>query len=159
MWIRGVGLSLVLGFTTVVAGCDTLPMTTETMTYDAMVADVSRSFEANFAEKPFVNGTIAIVARENGELRTYRLVPCQNGAAICMGSNRGPAAQLRVTADHYIVSGLYGNRTFFLRPGGGGTLRRGGIDVPLAWNAYVNGLSRVEIDGIYPYGQFASVRY
>lgn len=159
MWIRSVTLSVVLALTTALSGCDTLPIAPENMTHDAMTADVARSIESTFEERPFVNGTIAIVASENGELRTYRLVPCQNGTAICQGSDRGRAVQLRVTPDHYIVSGLYGGRTFFLRPGGGGTLRRGNVDMPLAWNAYVNGVSRVELEGIYPYGSFPGVRY
>jgi hypothetical protein len=136
-----------------------MPMTAESMTYDTMTADVARSFETAFAETPFVNGTIAVVTTENGELRSYRLVPCQDGQSICSGLVRGQAVPLQVTPDHYIVSGLYGDRTFFLRPGGGGTMRRASGDVPLAWNSFVNGVPRVAIDGIFPDGQFPSVRY
>lgn len=148
-----------LGLTTALAGCDTMPLSAETMTHDEMTADVARSFDATFSETPFVNGPIAVVTTENGELRSYRLIPCQDGRAICSGLVRGQAAQLQVTADHYIVSGLYGDRTFFLRPGGGGTMRRASGDVPLAWNSFVNGVARVAIPGVFPDGQFPSVRY
>ncbi len=147
MGIRG----LALAGLTMLAGCDMAMPDPATMTMDALNAEVSRSTEAVFSETPFANGTMSVVVVENGELRTYRLVPCVNGTAICSGNVNGQAGRLTLTPDHYVVQGVYGDRTFFLRPGGGGTMRRGGVDVPLVWNAYVNGVSRLDIDGIYPY--------
>ena len=132
------------------AGCDMTMPDPASMTTDAFNAEVGRSAEAMFSETPFANGAMSVVVVENRQMRTYRLVACANGTAICSGNANGRAGRLTITPDHYVVEGVYGNRTFFLRPGGGGTMRRGGVDLPLVWNAYVNGVSRLDIKGVYP---------
>ena len=149
MGIRGLALA---GLATLagLAGCGMTMPDPASMTTDALNAEVGRSTEAVFSETPFANGAMSVVVVENGEMRTYRLVPCANGTSVCAGNANGPFARVTTTADHTVVEGVYGNRTFFLRPGGGGTMRRGGVDVPLVWNAYVNGVSRLDIAGIYP---------
>jgi hypothetical protein len=159
MRIRSVSFVAAIGLASVLAGCDVTPTDSASFTYDAIVADVSRSIDATFAETPFVNGSVAVVTTENGRLRTYRLVPCQNGTAICSGLHHRAAVQPQVTRDHTIVSGLYGDRTFFLRPGGGGTMRRGGVDFPLAWNSHVNGVPRSNLSSPYAAGPFPRVNY
>lgn len=145
-----VALSVVIAGS-LVAGCDmagTQP-TMEALTWDEIRADVARASEESFAELPFTRGEIAVVATEDGELTSWRLYPCQNGTGVCGGSPQGRAGVVQRTDSHFIVSGLYG-RTFFLRPGGGGTLRTGSVDTPLAWNAYVNGVP-VHTEPGFPY--------
>ena len=101
--------------------------------YSAAERDAYRTYAAAFSEAPFSNGAISVVAPDHGDLRTYRLVPCQGGARICAGSEHGRAGQVEATADYIIVRGLYG-RTFWLSPGGDGALVGNGHTVPLAWN-------------------------
>ena len=92
-----------------------------------------RSYAAAYSEMPFAEGAMSIVAAEQGEMRTYRLVPC--GETVCGGSAHGPAGRVETTADYVIVSGLYG-RQFWLSPGGDGALiRSDGATVSLAWDS------------------------
>lgn len=87
-------------------------------------------------EVPFERGAMSIIAVEAGELRTYRLVPCRNNAAICAWSPNGPAARVQVSVEGWQVSGIYGGRTFEIWPGGGGAIRYdSGGSTALAWNA------------------------
>jgi hypothetical protein len=121
-------------------GCDaaTTRATLEGLTWDNISTDAAFATEAAAFEVPFTRGVIAIVAAEGGELRTYRLYPCSAASAVCLNSPQGPAAAVQRGRRHYIVA-IPGGRTFFLRPGGGGTLRTAQGDGPLAWNAYING--------------------
>jgi hypothetical protein len=123
------------------AGCDVAGTqgTGQALAWDEVTADVARASEESLRELPFTRGVIAVVATEDGELSSWQLFSCQNGTGVCAGSPQGQAAQVQRTDRHFIVQGLYG-RTFFLRPGGGGTLRNGNVDTPLAWNAYANGV-------------------
>jgi hypothetical protein len=123
------------------AGCDaaTTRATVEGLTWDNVSTDTAFKAEEAAFELPFTRGVIAIVATERGELRTYRLYPCLSGGGVCLNSPQGPASAVQRGQRHYIVAGPAG-RTFFLRPGGGGTLRTPQGDVPLAWNAYINGI-------------------
>jgi hypothetical protein len=105
---------------------------------DAAFESYRRGFDRTFTEEPFVRGALAVVARENGELMTFGLVPCQGGAAICAGSAQGPAGQLSRTPEYFVVDGLYGRR-FWLSYGGDGYVERAGIYIPLAWDARING--------------------
>jgi hypothetical protein len=138
----------------VLAGCDmaATQATMESLTWDEVSADVGRASEESTRELPFTRGVIAVVATEDGELSSWQLFPCQSGTGVCGGSPQGRAAEVQRTDRHFIVSGLYG-RTFFLRPGGGGTLRNGNVDTPLAWNAYVNGVP-VYPQPVWPYTQW-----
>jgi hypothetical protein len=133
------------------AGCDMAgtQATMESLTWDEVSTQVTRSSEETFYELPFTRGVISVVATEDGRLRTYRLYPCAGGTAVCAGSPQGRAAQVQRTDTHFIVDGLYGH-TFFLRPGGGGTLRTNGVDAPLSWNSYINGVP-VWPQPIFPY--------
>ena len=126
---------------TVLAGCDaaTTRATLESLTWDTVTTETAFATEEATFEIPFTRGVIAIVATERGELRTYRLYPCQSGTGVCLNSPRGPATAVQRGQRHYIVAGPAG-RTFFLRPGGGGTLRTPQGDVPLSWNSYINGI-------------------
>lgn len=117
-----------------VAACSKVGLPSEDIVFDNVVLETNRSFAAAYLQQPFELGPISVIATENARLRTYRLVPCREGWAICAGGPSGQAGQLQVTPDHSMVTALYG-RTFFLSPGGDGTLRRGSQDVALAWNA------------------------
>jgi hypothetical protein len=123
------------------AGCDmaTTEAALNDLTWDRVTADVARASEESFTELPFTRGVIAVVTSEQGQFSSFRLYPCQSGAAVCLNSPQGPASTVQRTNAHYIVQGT-GGRTFFLRPGGGGTLRTPQGDTPLAWNAYINGV-------------------
>jgi len=134
-------LPIAIVVTATLAGCD-LAATTETLegvTWDGVVADVSRASEEAFAELPFTRGPISVIWPGTDGLNSARLYPCQSAAAICLNSPHGPASTVERTDRHYILA--FGDgRTFFLRPGGDGTLRASRGDIPLAWNAYVNGV-------------------
>lgn len=101
-------------------------------------ASYQREFERTYAEEPFEVGSLALIATEDGELRTWSLVPCQGAAAICGGNASGPAARLLRTPDYFVVEDLYGRR-FWLSYGGDGYVERQGTYVPLAWDARPNG--------------------
>ena len=113
------------------AGCDaaTTRATMEGLTWDYLSTNTAFGTEEAAFEVPFTRGVIAIVATERGELRTYRLYPCLSGAGVCLNSPQGPASAVQRGQRHYIVAGPAG-RTFFLPQG----------DVPLSWNAYINGI-------------------
>lgn len=117
-------------------------------------AGYQRAFEQSFGETPFANGALAVTAPDGlGEIATYRLVPC-GGSAICAGSGRGPAGQLRRTPDWFVVTGLYG-RTFWLSYDGDGYVERNGQYIPLAWNARPNGTGDGDAPSLetpYPHG-------
>ncbi len=126
---------------TLLAGCDaaTRRATLESLTWNNMATRTTFATEEATYEIPFTRGVIAIVATERGELRTYRLYPCQSGTGVCLNSPQGPSSSVQRGQRHYIVAGPAG-RTFFLRPGGGGTLRTPQGDAPLTWNSYINGI-------------------
>lgn len=134
-------IALVLA-TVALAGCETATTraTLEALTWDRVSTTTAFATEETFFEIPFTRGVIAIVAAERGELRTYRLYPCQSATAVCLNSPQGPVAGVQRGQRHYIVA-IPGGRTFFLQPGGGGTLRTAQGDAPLAWNAYINGVA------------------
>lgn len=106
--------------------------------WDNLTAKSNRAFEESFLELPFTRGVIAVTFADHDRLASDRLYPCASGTAVCLNSPRGAAAQVLRTDLHYVLD--YGHRTFFLRPGGGGTLRTPAGDTPLAWNAYINGI-------------------
>ena len=101
-------------------------------------ASYQREFERRYTEEPFEIGSLALVASEDGELRTWSLFPCRGGLTICGGGPEGPAGRLSRTPDYFVVEGLYGRR-FWLSYGGDGYVERHGTYVPLAWNARPNG--------------------
>ncbi len=105
---------------------------------EAVLTGYQRSIDRTFTEEPFARGALAVVARENRELQTFSLVPCQGGAAICAGSEQGPVGRLSRTPEYFVVDGLYGRR-FWLSYGGDGYVERAGTYIPLAWDARING--------------------
>lgn len=133
-------LALVIA-ATALAGCDaaTTRATLETTTFAGISADVARTAEEAFRELPFTRGPVAVLAAEGGELRGYRLFPCRTADMVCLGSTQGPATTLGRSDSHFIAA-FPGGPSFFLRPGGGGTLRTAQGDIPLAWNSFVNGV-------------------
>ena len=88
-------------------------------------------------ETPFENGTLALVATEGGELKTWTLAPCGTDA-VCAGDAQGAVGRMSRTPDYVVVDGLYGRR-FWLSWGGDGYVERDGTYVPLAWDARPNG--------------------
>ncbi|EYD73001.1 hypothetical protein [Limimaricola hongkongensis] len=94
-------------------------------------------FAAEFAEPPFSEGIVSVITEDGqGRMATYRLVPCQQGRAICVG---GRAGQLSRAGDTYVVSGV-GGKSFHLQTGGDGFVTYGGKtargQVPLAWEHF-----------------------
>jgi hypothetical protein len=95
----------------------------------------SRAYALAFSEYPFERGVIDIVADEGNQLRTFRMVVCQQGQAVCANSIRGPVGQVTQEPDYMIVRGLFGGRTFYLSPGGDGAIYYGNQRASaLAWN-------------------------
>lgn len=121
-----------LAAATVLAGCAAAPGAAPP-DFDTVERGVYRAFSNQFLEVPFSNGPISVIASDHGDLRTYRLVPCQGGTRICAGSAHGPAGRFERTPDYTIVRGLY-NRVFWLSPGGDGALVGSGHTVALAWD-------------------------
>lgn len=90
-----------------------------------------RDIDASYRDLPFDRGTVYVVANEHGELHTYSLRPC-GGTHVCGGSGR--VGHVARTLDHFVVTGAYPGRTFYLSPGGDGYLKWRGEDRDLAWN-------------------------
>ncbi len=117
-----------------VAACDTGAISPAQLEYSNLSAETRRAYDAAYRTIPFADGPVSVIATEGGKLRTFALVPCQGGARICAGSARGRAGHLTVTPDDWIVTDVYGNRRFYLSPGGDGVIVRGGGQTALAWN-------------------------
>ena len=95
----------------------------------------TRAYALAFSEYPFERGVIDIVASEDNQMRTFRMVVCRAGTTVCAGNLHGPAGALTREPDYWIVRGLCGNRTFYLSPGGDGAIYYGGQQgAALAWN-------------------------
>jgi hypothetical protein len=95
----------------------------------------TRAYALGFSEFPFERGVIDIVADEGDQMRTFRMAVCRQGQAVCADSIHGPAGQLTQEPDYWIVRGLFGNRTFYLSPGGDGAIYYGNERAAaLAWN-------------------------
>lgn len=92
--------------------------------------EAARFYADLFQDKPFDEAAVKVVVAERGDLRTFTLRPCQNGARVC-GAGTGT---VEVTPDYYVVSGAFPGRTFWLSPGGDGFTERGGVRSNLAWN-------------------------
>ena len=105
---------------------DTLAFATASAEADRMVAD-------SFRDIAFTEGRVAVVAVEDGRMRTYWLVPCRDGAAICAGGPDGQAVDLTSNPDFRIVSGAYRGRDFYLSPGGDGMMISRDGRHQLAW--------------------------
>jgi hypothetical protein len=117
------------------SACAPGPYSPETSTYAFLETEAYRMFAATYSETPFENGGMDIVAIERGDMRTFRLVPCRGGTAICAGGLHGAAGTLTRTPDYWIVSGIYGGRSFYLSPGGDGAIYYGqNRAAALAWN-------------------------
>ncbi len=84
---------------------------------------------AQYQDHPFDTGPITVLAEEHGELRSFTLRAC--GDAHVCGARRG---HLTTTQDHYVVTGAYAGRVFYISPGGDGMVKRGGAFHPIAWN-------------------------
>ena len=121
-----------------VTGCNAprfeLPqMTPETLALSNVVAEADRMVADSFRDIAFSEGKVAVVAEENGRLRTYWLVPCRDGTRICAGGPDGRAVALTDSPDFRIISGAYRGRDFFLSPGGDGVLVTSEGQHQLAW--------------------------
>ncbi len=129
-WIIGVA-ALAL------TGCATMQdaqteMSSGAYAFDSIELGAYRTYQRAFADTPFAEGDVSVIASEGGKLRTYLLVPCRNETAICAGSALGAAGRIERTPDYAIVRGLFGAE-FWLSPGGDGALVRHGRTVALAW--------------------------
>lgn len=101
--------------------------------WDDITAASERAWGEGSGWMPFAQGSVSVLTREGGAVRSYLLVPCRGGAAVCAGSLTGPAGEVSSTRDHTVVTGLH-RRVFYLAPGGDGTLGLpGGTTVPLVW--------------------------
>lgn len=96
--------------------------------------EVRRAYARTFLPQPFAEGAVHVVAAERGEMKTYLLVPCRGGTAICAGGLHGRPGTLTAGPDYVTVTGAYPGRSFLLAPGGSGVLLRHGARSPLAWD-------------------------
>ena len=91
-----------------------------------------------FADTPFADGqAVSVLVADPDPLAridSFRLVPCQEGRAICGGSAQGRAGTLTLEGGQYVVRGAYAGRDFYLDRNGDGFMGQGGVLVPLAWN-------------------------
>ncbi|MGR3591072.1 MAG: hypothetical protein ACU0B9_13390 [Limimaricola soesokkakensis] len=95
-------------------------------------------FEPEYTESPFQKGPVSVISADaRGDMATWRLIPCQQGRAICVN---GRPAQLSKAGDTYVVSGTHGV-SFHLMTGGDGFVTHGGgkmaaLQAPLAWEHF-----------------------
>ena len=108
-------------------------ITAETLAFSNVTAEADRMVADSFRDIAFADGRVAVVAVEDGRMRTYWLVPCQNGAAICAAGPRGRAVPLTSNPDFRIVSSAYRGRDFYLSPGGDGMMISRDGRHQLAW--------------------------
>ena len=108
-------------------------MTPVTVAFSNVVAQADRIVADSFRDIAFTEGRVAVVAEENGRMRTYWLVPCRDGTKICAGGPNGRAVDLTSSPDFRIVSGAYRGREFYLSPGGDGVLISRDGQHQLAW--------------------------
>lgn len=108
-------------------------ITPETLAFSSVVAEADRLVADSFRDIAFTEGRVAVVAEENGRMRTYWLVPCRDGTKICAGGPNGRAVDLTSSPDFRIVSGAYRGREFYLSPGGDGVLISRDGQHQLAW--------------------------
>ena len=134
-------VSICLAAMAMLSACSTTGVQSTLATLDAQarqleVQNVRNSFrrvvDDNYRELPFDEGTVFVVANEHGDLHTYSLTPCHGGTRICGGS--GHVGRVERTLDHFVVTGAYRDRTFYLSPGGDGFLNWRGVNRDLAWN-------------------------
>lgn len=116
------------------SGCATIDLgqAATQMEFADLTAETRRGIDAAYRDLPFDTGTVYVVANEHGDLHTYSLTPCRNATHICGGTGR--AGHLERTADYFVVTGAYRDRTFYLSPGGNGILSWRGVSRDLAWN-------------------------
>ncbi|MBL4812602.1 MAG: hypothetical protein JKX69_09685 [Rhodobacteraceae bacterium] len=134
-----IGLAAVLALAAV-SGCSTMPdgetleQSAARLEFSNLEASAYRAYAQSFSDMPFADGAVSVIAPHHHGLGTYLLVPCNGGRAVCQGAATGRVGTVTTTPDYVIVSGLYGNRTFWLSPGGDGAVRyANGRTVPLAW--------------------------
>lgn len=128
-------MRIMVGLTGLVAmcACSSANVTTTRTQIETLdlVAETRRDYDVAYRDLPFDGGTVYVVANEHGDLHTYDLTPC-GGTRICGGT--GHVGQVERTADYFIVTGAYRDRTFILSPGGDGYLNWRGEYRDLAWN-------------------------
>jgi hypothetical protein len=117
-------LSLSVAALSLLAACNGKPLT-----FSGTPVQVKRAYADSFQDKPSDTSAISVVTEEHGELHTYTLTPCGEGH-VC-GARQG---SLTKTPDHYVVSGAYAGRTFYVAAGGSGLIKRDGAFYPMAWN-------------------------
>ena len=120
------------------AGCNgpdfrLFEMTPDEFAFSNVTAEADRMVADSFRDIAFADGRVAVVAVEDGRMRTYWLVPCQDGTQICAGGPQGRAVSLTGNPDFRIVSGAYRGRDFYLSPGGDGVLISRDGPHQLAW--------------------------
>lgn len=125
------GLALLAGCD--VPGLDVQAGAPEAAAFSSVVVESDRIVDSNFRDIAFAEGRVAVVAEEHGRMRTYWLVPCQDGTRICAGGLNGRAGSLTLNPDFSIVSGAYRGRDFYLSPGGDGVLITRDGQYQLAW--------------------------
>ena len=103
------------------------------ITVDGTPLQAPRFWANAVQDQPFDTGPVTIIASERGLLRSYTLVPCRGGDAVCGGSLNGPVAQVTVAPDFDIIAGAYPGRVFYLSPGGDGIMKIGRQSIPVAW--------------------------
>ncbi|SEM61816.1 hypothetical protein SAMN04488003_102132 [Loktanella fryxellensis] len=101
-----------------------------------------RAIADAFFDTPFADGqSVAVLVKDPDPLRviqTYRLVPCQDGRAVCAAGDPRFAGTLTLENGQYVVRESYPGRVFYLDRNGDGFMgvQTGAQQVltPLAWN-------------------------
>jgi len=96
-----------------------------------LLAETRRTYAESYLDLPFEDGIVHVVAEEHGDLHTYSLTPCGVNR-VCGPDGRSGTVQKQ--DDHFVVTGAYSGRTFYLSPGGDGFLNWRGVNRDLAWN-------------------------
>ncbi|SDE59854.1 hypothetical protein [Limimaricola pyoseonensis] len=114
---------------TLLAGCEVAPPSAP-----VAVLPEPQPFAAEYRETPFSRGIVSVVSADpDGEMGAYRLLPCRQGTAVCLGHSAGTISTAGGT---YVVGGLPHGRSFHLDHGGGGFMTLGGAQYPVAWEHF-----------------------
>lgn len=120
----------------VLAGCETDPeggIRTDTR----FPVAARQAFQEAYQPLPFAEGAVRVISpdAQDPTMRTWRLVPCQQGTRVCADTAHGRAGHVTRGAEFWQVSGAYPGRVFYLSPGGDGYMTDGHVAVPLAWRS------------------------
>lgn len=127
---------IALGFCALaIAGCADLKAQIAADAKEVQVASqrpiVDLYYEAQ--GRPFDNGSISIVADDDGQLRLMQVYPC-GGSTACLNGPRGRRLSVSQGLEYTVIRGIEPGHDYYLSPGGDGFINaHGRRQTSLAW--------------------------